>query len=105
MRLQALLTIPTLSLSLQAGAACIAPPPSELPLVPDGSTASEAELRTAQQEVNDYVAAIEQFLDCRGNRLPSGVYNGLVMRAEEAAEDYNVALKEYMDRQSTVADN
>ena len=105
MRLQVLLTIPTLSLSLQAGAACIAPRPSEMPVVPDGSTASEVELHTAQQEVNTYVAAIEQFLECRGDRLPSGVFNGLVMRAEEAADAYNIALGKYMSRQSTVADN
>ena len=105
MKLRALLTVPTLSLSLQAGAACVAPPPSEVPVVPEGSTANAAEMHTAQQEVNAYVAAIEQFLDCRGARLPSGVYNGLVMRAEGAAEDYNAALRTYMSRQSTVAEN
>jgi hypothetical protein len=105
MKLRALLTVPTLSLSLQAGAACVAPLPSEAPVVPEGSTANAAEMHTAQQAVNAYVVAIEQFLDCRGARLPGGVYNGLVMRAEEAADDYNVALTTYMARQATVADN
>jgi hypothetical protein len=105
MKLQTLLTVSTLSLSLQAGAACVMPLPSEVPVIPDGSTASQVEMDSAQRRVNAYVAAIEQFLDCRGERLPNVVYNGLVMRAEEVADDYNDALKTYVSRQSTVADN
>ena len=105
MKLQVLLTAPILSLSLQAGADCLAPLPGDAPVVPDGSTADGTEMRTAQLEVNAYVDTIEQFLDCRGDRLPDGVYNGLVRRAEEAADDYNDALKTYMSRQATVADN
>ncbi len=105
MKLRTLLTLPTLMVSLEAGAACFAPLPREVPVVPDGSTADQAAMYSALIEVRAYVAAIEQFLDCRGDRLPPGVYNGLVMRAEQAAEDYNEALKTYMSEQSTVADN
>jgi len=105
MKLRTLLTVLTLLVSLEAGADCFAPLPREVPVVPNGSTADQTEMYNALTEVRAYVAAIEQFLACRGDRLPPGVYNGLVMRAEQAADDYQQALKTYMSEQSMVADN
>ncbi len=100
-----LLSIPALLLALQVHATCEPPGPGTVPVIPEGSEATAEQMLAAQEQVEAYVASIQEYLDCRTGRLPYSVHNGLVNRAESLADDYNTELGRYRSKQSEIAVN
>ncbi|HAN68407.1 hypothetical protein [Haliea sp.] len=97
-----LLTIPTLLLAANTWASCPASLPVELPAVPDGVSASYADMQAAQEAVAVYVAGVEAYLDCRTLIHPL-LHNRLVDRAETVAATYNGALENFRKREDMLA--
>ncbi len=103
MKSKPLLSIPALLFAVQVHAACEAPGPGAMPDVPDGNQATADEMFAAQEQVEAYVASIKAYLDCRHGRLANPVHNGLVIRAESLANDYNTELRKHRSKQSEIA--
>tara|TARA_R110002073_G_scaffold90394_6_gene213406 strand:- start:4145 stop:4453 length:309 start_codon:yes stop_codon:yes gene_type:complete len=102
--MKSLLTIPALFLAANTWASCPASLPVELPVVPDGASASHAEMQIAQEAVADYVTGVEAYLDCRTLIHPL-LHNRLVDRAETVAASYNGALEDFRKREEMLATN
>lgn len=94
---------PALLLALNAGATCEPPPVSARPGIPNGATATETAMISAQQQVAGYVSLIESYLDCRADRLPTLIHDGYVQRAETVAAAFNAELGKYRIREGELA--
>ena len=105
MKVHIILATPALLLALHANAACPPLPVMPSPVVPDGGSATAKAMEVAQEKVQAYVSAIEGFLECRGKKLHTLVHNGMVIRAETAATDFNRELRKFRDLESEVAHN
>jgi hypothetical protein len=99
-----LMAIPTLLFAAHASAGCPTSFPAEQPIVPDGKSASEAEMYRAQVAVKAYVDTIETLLECRTGLIPLQQNRGVFL-AEQVANDYNEALQEYREKASLAAAN
>jgi hypothetical protein len=85
----------------------------EPPAVPDGQTASEAEMGEASTDVREYIVGVQSSLEClaqveqsMGEEISeeqSGVlvtlYNAGVDQMEAVAENYNAQVREFKARQ------
>lgn len=99
-----LIAIPTLLFAAYANAECQRSFPDELPIVPQGKFASEAEMHQAQLAVKAYVDSIETALACNAHLVPLQQNRGVFL-AEQAAASYNTQLQAYREREGLVATN
>ncbi len=90
-----------LALSAQANAECPQTMPAAQPAIPDGASASEEAMLTAQQAVNAYIAEGDAFLACRD--LHPMLHNRLRSKLVKVANAYNRELGTYLDRAELVA--
>ena len=102
--MKALIALPALLLTVNTWAACPAAKPETAPVVPDGATASLAEMEAAQTAVKAYVSDMEAWLDCRSNLHPL-LHNRMIAQAEAAAESYNAELASFRKRDQLLANN
>lgn len=75
----------------------------DLPTVPDGKTASEAEMATAQAAVKGYLTETQEFLSCMENikvhdNSWTRKYNDVTSAMEKLAADYNKQLKVFRSK-------
>ena len=105
MKKHALVFIPAMLLSMLTEAGCPPPPVSAAPVIPDGSVATADVMYEAQEQVADYVVTIEDYLECRGNRLPYALSDFRVRQVEQIAQEYNVELREFRARQQEIVQN
>ncbi|MFV3073786.1 hypothetical protein [Niveispirillum fermenti] len=75
----------------------------EPPSLPDGSTATEAEMGQAVQQVKAYIAATEEYQACltaegRRGKMDIDSYNKSTERMERLAAAFNRQLKAYKSR-------
>tara|TARA_R110002124_G_scaffold55646_6_gene157543 strand:+ start:2861 stop:3172 length:312 start_codon:yes stop_codon:yes gene_type:complete len=95
----------TLTFALNASASCPFLAPSEIPSIPDGTSASADTMQSAMSQVQAYVETIEDLLACRGPMLSSAHYEELLDKAENAAAAFNEQLALYRQRSGTLASN
>lgn len=99
-----LLAIPALFFAAGAMAECPASMPSSAPAIPNGQEATHEQMYEAQVAVNEYVHAIEAYLDCRSELHPLQ-HSRSVYLAEAAAESYNVELNKFRAQENMLATN
>ncbi|ACJ00922.1 hypothetical protein [Rhodospirillum centenum] len=92
----------TLGFAGTAAADCTVGDP---PTVPDGTSATEAEMVSAQQAIKAYVAETQEFLQCiefESKGRPTGDatrrYNEASERMEKLASNFNKQLKVFKSR-------
>jgi hypothetical protein len=90
-----------LALAAQARAECPQAMPALQPAIPDGASANEDAMLSAQAAVNAYIAEGDAFLACRD--LHPMLHNRLRSKLVEVATAYNRALNSYRDRSKLVA--
>jgi len=90
-----------LALAAQAQAECPEAMPAAQPMIPDGTTAKEDTMLSAQAAVNEYIAKGDAFLACRD--LHPMLHNRLRSKLVEVAVAYNRELDTYLDRSELVA--
>ena len=90
-----------LALAAQAQADCPRTMPAAQPAIPDGASASEATMLSAQEAVNSYLADGDAFLACRD--LHPMLHNRLRARLVQTATAYNRELDTYLERSELVA--
>jgi hypothetical protein len=102
MNVKKLLQISLAGLLLVASAAYADCSRPKAPSVPDGSTATEAELVDAQTDVQEYMAATNAFLECLAQEEEVepevdaeriAAHNQAVDDMEEVAEQFNLAVR------------
>lgn len=79
-----------MSVSGSALAACTAP---DEPLIPEGDAASGSDMIKAKKAVEDFMAAIEEYIEC--SRPNSSRENRLVDQVNDVADRFNVAVRAY----------
>lgn len=102
--MKSLLAIPALLLATSAMADCPASMPSSQPAVPSGDSATHEQMYEAQKAVNEYVDAIENYLDCRSELHPLQQSRSVYL-AEAVAQSYNSELAKFRARENMVATN
>ena len=90
-----------LALTAHAHAECPQMMPATQPAIPDGASASEETMLSAQAAVNAYIAEGDAFLACR--ELHPMLHNRLRSKLVQVAADYNRELDTYLDRSELVA--
>ncbi|WP_144244375.1 hypothetical protein [Pseudohaliea rubra] len=90
-----------LALAAQAQAECPQAMPATQPSIPDGTTANEGTMLSAQAAVNEYIAEGDAFLACR--ELHPMLHNRLRSKLIQVAAAYNRELDSYLDRSELVA--
>jgi hypothetical protein len=90
-----------LALTAQAQAECPQTMPAMQPAIPDGASANEATMLSAQAAVNAYIAEGDAFLACRD--LHPMLHNRLRSKLVQVATEYNRELDTYLDRSELVA--
>ena len=73
-----------------AFAACTAP---EDPAIPEGNTATGADMFKAKKDIESYMESAEAFLNCGG--VPTMQYNRMVDKMEQVAKQFNSSLRAY----------
>ena len=77
---------------------CPPQPPWTQPMIPNGASATEADMRRAQAEVASYISEIEHWNDC--DPEVHGLLSGrMVSKAKAVAEEYNTQLQEFLIQQ------
>jgi len=71
--------------------ACSAP--ENKPEIPDPATSATAQMVKANNQVREYVAAMEAYIDC--SRMSSNQQRRAVNELEEFAESFNKAVREF----------
>ncbi len=108
----ALTTISSMLLAMLAGNAVACDyPSSDGIVIPDGATATAAQMSEARQAVTAYIAAMEGFLDCLGREIDAMEeptvearqmrnlrHNAAVGAMEDVAERFNVQVRKYKAR-------
>lgn len=79
------LAIPTLAMACEE--------PSEKPDIPDPETSATAQMVMANNEVRDYVAAMEEYIGC--SRMNSNQKRRAVTALEEFADEFNQAVRQF----------
>lgn len=74
-----------------AFAACTAPEAE--PVIPDGDTATGADMFKAKKEIETYMELAEAYLDCPGIRGPR--HDRMVTKMEKVAKKFNGSLRAY----------
>lgn len=67
--------------------------PSDKPDIPDPETAATAQMVKANNEVREYVAAMEEYIGC--SRMSSNQQRRAVSALEEFADDFNQAVRQF----------
>lgn len=101
----AVLAVVVATFALKASASCPLTAPDGMPSIPDGASASTASMQAAMAEVQAYVRASEEFLDCRGSMLSSSHYDEVLDNATQAADAFNAQLARYRESNGSVASN
>jgi len=99
-----LLAIPALVLATRAMAECPASMPTSQPAIPSGEEATHEQMYEAQVAVNQYVDAIESYLDCRAELHPLQHSRGIYL-AETTASAFNSELASFRARENMLATN
>lgn len=99
-----LLAIPALMLASSAMAECPASMPSNQPAIPSGQEATHEQMYEAQVAVNQYVDAIENYLDCRSELHPLQRSRSIYL-AETTADAFNGELASFRARENMLATN
>ncbi|WP_029012095.1 hypothetical protein [Niveispirillum irakense] len=70
------------------------------PTLPDGATASEAEMGAAQKAVKAYITVTQEFQACleASGKVDPAAYNKSTELMEKLASDYNKQLKTFKSR-------
>ena len=100
--MKTLIAASALLLSANALAECPAMTPwpeTERPAIPDGATASYEEMQAAGAAVQDYVATIENYLECEPQRVLLR-HDHLVDLAGDAARLYNAERESFFAAQA-----
>ncbi|MHA7815994.1 MAG: hypothetical protein ACX93N_05925 [Pseudohaliea sp.] len=99
--IQPLLLGALLALTAQVRAECPRTMPATQPAIPDGASASENTMLSAQAAVNAYIAKGDAFLACRD--LHPMLHNRLRSKLVQVATAYNRELDTFLDRSELVA--
>ncbi len=92
----ALIALPAMLIALQANAECPADFPANKPVVPNGATASEADMLAAKKAVESFVAEGEAYLAC--SNLITVLHNRKVEKLNRAAAAFNEEAARFNDR-------
>jgi hypothetical protein len=79
----------TLAAALASGVAAGACEKPSLPSVPDGATATQEELLSAQSLVRDYVSAMDLYIACENEAMQAG--------SEQTTADYLILMSERIE--------
>jgi len=90
-----------LALTAPAGAECPQSMPAEKPVIPNGASASEETMLSAQAAVQAYLAEGDAFLACR--EVHPMLHNRLRSKLVRVADAYNRELDTYLERADLVA--
>lgn len=94
--MRAVIAISLLCWALGAGADCSVSHPREAPEMPDGATATAAEMHRAELLAETYLWQAKAYLDC--GYMNRRQYNQLVSQVELFSEQYQQEMIEYRSR-------
>lgn len=98
MNLKSLAVLPTLVVALSVHAECPSQFPSERPEIPEGRSASQADMQSAREAVQAYVVSGERYLTC--HRLTVERHNSYMDRIEAIAAEFNGERAAYLGRKA-----
>ena len=101
--MKSLVALSAMLFSLNAWSDCTTAKPGKLPAVPKGEVASEEAMYSAQNQIKEYVASIESYLECRSRSINMVKRDMLASKAFKAADTYNAELRAYRAKQSLLA--
>ncbi len=100
--MKALLMTALICLAFNVSAACPVKRPGELPVLPDGATATKEEMYRAQLAAEKYLLQAQAYMECRVmNRRQ---HLALAARMEELSRNYDEAVIAFQVRTNIVAE-
>ncbi|MGB1141259.1 MAG: hypothetical protein ACPG1A_10195 [Halioglobus sp.] len=103
--MRGLLAVALFTLALNASAeiadACFAKRPGDVPVLPDGTEASYAQMHEAQLEAEKYLLQANAYMDC--GVMNRRQHNALAARVAEFSERYSEELIKFQVRARAVA--
>lgn len=102
MKKKVVMVIPALCLAFNASAGCPVDHPRELPVIPNGATASKVQMYEAQLAADTYLLQAKTYLDC--GVMNRRQHNALLGQLEMVTESYDKELVEFQVRTNMVAE-